>query len=861
MRLFMLPRWGRVFGLVAFLTCCAVYGHTQNQQAPTEATNSQRIVRPLVLQETRYRVRPGEAIRLVAPRETLDFVLGAKSRSIRIEGQEGQGIVVGPSASGNEVLLVASLRMKPGEYTVDLSFVNDVAEERVTRLAVTLDPLQPVPSTATKPPVILLNGWQFDPLDLNSCPISTSSADAFGTLSQNLQSNGVPVVYFFDNCVEVRNGLIEDLGNALRDVLNLIRYDTGALVPQVDLVGHSIGGLIVRSYLAGLQTNGSLSPPINSRVRKFIEISVPNFGSFVAENYSAFISGGTQSAEMIPGSPFLWSLSTWNQRGDDMHGVDSLAIIGNAGTWSSGLFFPDTLSHAGDGIVSLTSASLGFARDASRTRILPYCHTDPGVLTFFVDCSGSGIGKAPETAQIVLSFLADTPNWTSIGTTPTTDQYLSKDGGVYFGLVTATGQSVSDLTQVTFGTATLQNGEAAGSVFFNEFVVGGTGTFQATSKSLGQVPYGPFAESVGRYSIARAKLGPAIFSVGPLQANTSGWIVASGATITIGGAGFGTQQCAACQVLAGGVPLQVPSWSDQTITAVLPATYNGLVQLVVQTASGTDAINLMAAAPGAPPTINPGGTVNGASFTLTSPSLAPGSIAAIFGFNLSDGTVCIPDSCGPNFDSNGKVIPTLAGATVSFNIARFLQGIAAPILSTPSSSQLNVQIPVELAGVASAEVQVTVNGQSNASSTVSLAPVSPGLIAANSTGAGQGAILNDKDANQGVQSLVAPAVSGSTAHPASVGDVIEIYGTGLGAVTPLVPTGTRPQGLPQTVTKPIVTIGGIPATVSFSGLAGCCVGLNQVNVVVPPGIPASNAVPVVLSIGGVQSNTVTIAVQ
>ena len=80
-------------------------------------------------------------------------------------------------------------------------------------------------------------------------------------------------------------------------------------------------------------------------------------------------------------------------------------------------------------------------------------------------------------------------------------------------------------------------------------------------------------------------------------------------------------------------------------------------------------------------------------------------------------------------------------------------------------------------------------------------------------------------------------------------------------VTPPVPTGMPPQGLSQTVTKPIVTIGGISATVVFSGLASCCVGLNQVNVVVPPGTPAGETVWVVLSIGGAISNAVSIAVQ
>src|ERR1039458_1387693 len=87
-------------------------------------------------------------------------------------------------------------------------------------------------------------------------------------------------------------------------------------------------------------------------------------------------------------------------------------------------------------------------------------------------------------------------------------------------------------------------------------------------------------------------------------------------------------------------------------------------------------------AQGQTPSINSGGIVNVASYAT---SVAPGSIAAVFGSNLSNGTVCVPEGCGPNFDSNGKVIPTMSGAQVSFN------GIFAPILSTPGNGQLNVQ--------------------------------------------------------------------------------------------------------------------------------------------------------------------------
>jgi hypothetical protein len=86
-----------------------------------------------------------------------------------------------------------------------------------------------------------------------------------------------------------------------------------------------MGGLISRAYLAGLQPNQTLAPLSNARVRKLIQIATPNFGSFQAPRT------GVQTSEMVPGSTFLWDLGTWNQRLDDLRGVDVLAVIGNAG--------------------------------------------------------------------------------------------------------------------------------------------------------------------------------------------------------------------------------------------------------------------------------------------------------------------------------------------------------------------------------------------------------------------------------------------------------------------------------------------------------------------------------------------------
>lgn len=69
------------------------------------------------------------------------------------------------------------------------------------------------------------------------------------------------------------------------------------------------------------------------------------------------------------------------------------------------------------------------------------------------------------------------------------------------------------------------------------------------------------------------------------------------------------------------------------------------------------------------------------------------------------------------------------------------------------------------------------------------------------------------------------------------------------------------EALSATAAAPSVTIGGIPAAVSFAGLVPAFVGLYQVNVQVPDGAPSGAAVPLILTMGGVASNTVTVAIE
>jgi hypothetical protein len=121
----------------------------------------------------------------------------------------------------------------------------------------------------------------------------------------------------------------------------------------------------------------------------------------------------------------------------------------------------------------------------------------------------------------------------------------------------------------------------------------------------------------------------------------------------------------------------------------------------------------------------------------------------------------------------------------------------------------------------------------------------------NGQGTGAGAILDDS------YHVI------TSSNPAAGITTILLYCTGLGPVTYPPPTGAAATSNPLslTIAAPTVTIGGVPAQVAWSGLAPGSVGEYQVNVFIPANAPTGNAVPVVLSIGGVMSNAVEVAVQ
>ena len=243
------------------------------------------------------------------------------------------------------------------------------------------------------------------------------------------------------------------------------------------------------------------------------------------------------------------------------------------------------------------------------------------------------------------------------------------------------------------------------------------------------------------------------------------------------------------------------------------------------------------------PQINEGGVVSGASFAAAPAAVSAGSVISIFGTELATSSVGAVD----------LPLPTnIDGAEVLVN------DIAAPLFFV-SPNQINAQLPWEFINAGMVNVQAVVNGVESNIVSISIAAQEPGLFATNQTGSGQGAILISGAGG----SLAAPTDSPG-ARPVTRGqELIEIFCTGLGVVTNQPASGAPAPDNPlsETALPPTVTIGDVPALVSFSGLGPGFVGLYQVNAQVPKNVPIGEAVPVVLTIGGVDSNTVTIAVQ
>jgi uncharacterized protein (TIGR03437 family) len=321
---------------------------------------------------------------------------------------------------------------------------------------------------------------------------------------------------------------------------------------------------------------------------------------------------------------------------------------------------------------------------------------------------------------------------------------------------------------------------------------------------------------------------------------------ASGSLLVVLGNGTGT---------FNGPPGYPPLSPSQTVYTGADSTYNDHWQSIATAdfrgVGKQDVVMVLAGKSisllkngGTTPVAAPANVVNSASMSAV-PSV-PGSLASIFGSGLAFGSGVAQNTAST---SSAEAPLTLFGLTIQLN------GEDVPILYA-SPTQANVQIPWELAGLTQANLLVTRNGATRAF-TLPLAADAPGLFTTNGAGTGQAAAL----VVAASPIIAAPTGAFPGSRPIHRGEYLSLYGTGLGPVKSGEQTGVPAGCCYNTNETPVVTVGGAPATVQYSGLAPALLGVYQINVLIPDAAPTGVAIPVSVTIGGATSNTVTIAVQ
>ncbi len=209
------------------------------------------------------------------------------------------------------------------------------------------------------------------------------------------------------------------------------------------------------------------------------------------------------------------------------------------------------------------------------------------------------------------------------------------------------------------------------------------------------------------------------------------------------------------------------------------------------------------------PSYSAAGIVHAA--TQTAETLAPNTIATIYGANLSWTTHAI----GPA-DLNGGTLPTsLDGVTV------YVNGIFCGLFYV-SPGQINFLIPYDLA-TNSATVYVVRQGVAGPRVTIPLASTAPGFFEWN----GNFAVAEHADGS---------VISGD--DPARPGEIIVLYAAGLGRTIPDVPSGhvvsTATSILYASQLQIFLNdVACPPSSILYAGLTPGYAGLYQINLRLP----------------------------
>ena len=273
-----------------------------------------------------------------------------------------------------------------------------------------------------------------------------------------------------------------------------------------------------------------------------------------------------------------------------------------------------------------------------------------------------------------------------------------------------------------------------------------------------------------------------------------------------------------------------------TASAVVTLPPNpGIVQLVAT--SGTLSVTFTVSAMNAP-SLLANSVYDGVTFNAYS-SLAPGSIVAIIGSNLSQTTIS---------SGSGALPQTLGTTRVSLITAQRV--VPLPLLSV-SPTQIKALIPSDISP-GPYNLRVETDSVQSTDIAIIVKAFDPGILTQNGTGTGIGIFIKSDG------SVV------TASNPADRGSIITFFAAGLGAVNPPVgpgQPGAAGEPFNRTVATPRVFFDIYSADLIYSGLPAGAPTPYQVTVRVPAQLTPATNIAVSLTVGGFGSNRVTIPVR
>ena len=233
--------------------------------------------------------------------------------------------------------------------------------------------------------------------------------------------------------------------------------------------------------------------------------------------------------------------------------------------------------------------------------------------------------------------------------------------------------------------------------------------------------------------------------------------------------------------------------------------------------------------------------ITNAASQVVATAIAPGEIVELNGFTLGPSP-----RVANTIPTTGVLGTTVTGTTAASGPTSVtINGIAAPIFYA-SAGATSVIVPYEVSGAAMASVVVTYKNNTSSTFTIPVAPTAPGLFTVSETGSGAAVAINfDGTLN-------------STTNPSPRSFPVLLYATGEGQTDPTGSDGAVAGGeFVKTPFAPVsLTIGGQAASVVYAGSSvGSLAGVMVVEAIVPAGAAAGAAVQVVLTVGGVASQT------